>query len=442
MKKNKTKNTQSNPAHLTNYGSSAVSSLPGTDDIFRETLPNGITVLVRSNFASPSVVMSGYLNAGSLFESDEKLGLADFTATMLMRGTQKRDFHQIYDAIESVGANLGFSGGAHTTGFSGRALTEDLPLLMGLMAECLIAPAFPDEQVERLRAQLLTSLAMRAQDTSDMASMAFDEIVFANHPYARPDDGYPETVKAISREDMISFHDSYFGPRGLTLAIVGAVEPSFVMDQVAGSLGQWENPAQPELPALPPVTPLDGVIRKHVSIPGKIQTDMYLGVSGPTRNSPDYLAVLLGNSVLGQFGMMGRIGDVVREKSGLAYYAYSSVSAGVGPGAWEVSAGVNNANVERAVELVREEIRRFVGDGVTDDELADSKANFIGRLPLSMESNMGVANSLLSIERYHLGMDYYRHYAEMVQSVTAEQVVEAARRYLNPEKLAIATAGG
>jgi zinc protease len=153
------------------------------------------------------------------------------------------------------------------------------------------------------------------------------------------------------------------------------------------------------------------------------------------------MAASLGNSVLGQFGMMGRIGDVVREQSGLAYYAYSSLTAGVGPGSWEISAGVNNTNVEKAISLIRKEIQRFVNDGVTEEELADSQANFIGRLPLSLESNMGVANALINIERYDLGLDYYRRYEKLVRSVTPGQVAEAARKYLNPDKLAIATAG-
>ena len=419
----------------------AARSLPGPEDITRAVLPNGIVVLVRSNFASPSVVLSGYLNAGSIFEPDEKLGLADFTASALMRGTGRRSFQKIYDAIESVGASLGFSGGTHTTGFSGRSLSEDLPLLLDLLADALRHPSFPKEQIEKLRAQLLTSLAVRAQDTSDMASMAFDKIVFAGHPYERPDDGYPETLRAIRLKDLAHFHHKYYGPRGMAIAIVGAVKPRAAVEQVADVLGSWKNPSQPEQPPLPTLNPLGETTRRHVPIPGKMQTDIYMGAAGPLRKSPDYMAASLGNSVLGQFGMMGRIGDVVREQSGLAYYAYSSLSAGVGPGAWEVSAGVNTANVDKAIALIGKEIRRFVEGGVSPEELADSQANFIGRLPLSLESNMGVANALINIERYDLGLDYYHRYEKLVQNVTPEQVGEAARRYLNPERLAIATAG-
>jgi zinc protease len=416
-------------------------SLPGSEDITRVVFPNGITLLTRSNFNSPSVALSGYIQAGSLFDPDEKLGLADFTTTSLLRGTQTRSFEQIYDALESVGAHLGFSAGTHTAGFSGRALVEDLPLLFDLLADGLRHPIFPADELERLRTQLLTGLAIRAQDTGDMASMTFDKIVFGEHPYARPDDGYPETVRAISREDILAFHERCFGPQGLTIAVVGAVEPAVVVEQIERVLGDWQNPNQPPIPTLPEVHRLTGTVRQHVPISGKSQTDLMVGALGPLRRAPEYTAASLGNSILGQFGMMGRIGDIVREQSGLAYYASSSLSAGVGPGTWEVSAGVNPANVEKAIDLIMEEIRRFTEKGVSAEELQDSQDNFVGRLPLTMESNAGVANSLINIERHELGLDYYRNYENKVRAVTPEMVLEAARKYLDPDKLAIATAG-
>jgi zinc protease len=387
------------------------------------------------------VTLSGYFTAGSLFDNDEKLGLADFTSAALMRGTEKRSFEEVYDALESVGATLGFSAGTHTAGFSGHALVEDLPLLLDLASEALRRPTFPEAEIERLRAQLLTGLAIRAQDTGDMASMTFDKLIFADHPYGRPDDGYPETIKAIQRDDLAEFRQKTFGPRGMVIAVVGAVDAASVIEQVSRVLGDWENPQQPTLPELPSVKPLKKRTRKNVTLPGKSQSDLMVGVVGPGRRSPDFLPTSLGNSVLGQFGMMGRIGNVIREQSGLAYYAYSSLSAGIGPGSWEVSAGVNPRNVEKAIDLILRELQTFTREGVSEEELRDSQDNFVGRLPLSLESNGGVANALLNIERYDLGLDYYQHYEKMVRAVTPDQVLEAARKYIDLEKLAIATAG-
>ena len=122
------------------------------------------------------------------------------------------------------------------------------------------------------------------------------------------------------------------------------------------------------MPALPPVTPLNGPVREHITLPGKSQTDLVMGGFGPKRSSPDYLAASLGNNILGQFGMMGRIGDVVREQAGLAYYASTSLNAWINTGSWEVSAGVNPANLQRAIDLILAEIRRFITEPVSLEE--------------------------------------------------------------------------
>lgn len=416
-------------------------SLPGPEDIYREVLSNGITVLSRSNFNSPSVVLNGYLATGSIYDPDEKLGLADFTSSALMRGTEKHDFDALYGELESVGASLGFDSGIHTTGFHARALVEDLPLVLDLLSETIRQPTFPAMEVEKLRSQLLTGLSIRNQDTSDMADMTFDEILFRGHPYARPEDGHPETIKAITRNDIVEYHHRCFGPRSMVIAVVGAIEPKKAVAAVHSVLGHWNNPSQPDAPRLPNFKPLDKTFEKRVPIPGKSQSDIIIGTAGPRRTDADYMAASLGNSVLGQFGMMGRVGDVVREKSGLAYYAYSSLSAGIGPGSWTVSAGVNPSNVKKAADLIVKEMKRFVRGGVTREELADSQANFIGRLPLSLESNGGVAGALTNIERYDLGLDYYPRYPGLVRAIQPSDVIEVARKYIDPERLAIAIAG-
>jgi zinc protease len=416
-------------------------SLPGPDDIHRRKMANDIVVLVRSNFNSPSVVVNGYIMAGSLFDQDERLGLAGFTADALLRGTAQRSFHEIYDRLESAGANLHIAGGTHTTGFGSKALAEDLDLLLELLAEALRQPTFPAEQIELLRARHLTSLAIRAQDTGEMSTLTFDQIAYPEHPYSRPDDGYPDTIQAITREDLVNFHQVHYGPQGMVISVVGAIDPDQVFAKVEDLLGDWQNPNQPTPPKLPPnPTPAEPLTRK-IDIPGKFQTDLVVGVIGPERRSRDFLPTTLGNNILGVFGMMGRIGESVREKAGLAYYAYSQLSGGMGPGPWYVSAGVDPQKVEQALELIRDEIERFSSQPVTADELADSQSNFIGRLPLSLESNSGMASAILNLERYDLGMDYYRRYPDLVRQIKAEEVLESARRYWDLEVLAVGIAG-
>lgn len=416
-------------------------SIPGPDDITRTTLPNGITVLTRPNFQSQSVVLSGFLQVGALFDPDEKLGLARFTAGMLLRGTEHYTFDGLYDLLEANGARLAFSGHTHTTGFSGKALAEDLPLLLRLLDEALRRPTFPPNEVEKLRAQWLTSLALRAQDTAEMAELVFDRLVYGGHPYARPDEGYPETIQAISRDDVAAFHRAHYGPRGMVIAVVGAVSPEAAVEAVSAALGEWQNPGQPAPPQLPPLRPLEKTARAHAPIPGKSQCDVVVGAAGPARADADYLPAMVGNTILGRFGLMGRIGDAVREQAGLAYYAYSELHGGYGPGPWEVNAGVAPQHVEKALDLIIAEIRRFATEPVTAEELADAQAGIIGSLPLSFESNHGVAGALLTMERYGLGLDYYRRFADLVRAVTPEAILETARRYLDPDRLAVAVAG-
>jgi zinc protease len=336
---------------------------------------------------------------------------------------------------------LGFSTGVHKSGFNGRSLAEDLPLLLNLLAEAMTQPVFPKAEMEKLRAQILAGMAISAQDTSDMASETFDKILYKGHPYGRPDEGTPETIKKITRADLVKFHREHYGPRGMVIAIVGAVKAEEAVRQVKSALGGWQVEGQQEVFEIPEVKLLKKTVRKHHRIAGKSQSDIVIGTNGPRRNDPEFMSASLGNSILGQFGMMGRIGDSVREKAGLAYYAYSSLNAGVGPGSWEISAGVNPKNVDLATELIVDELKRFVAEGVTEDELADSKANFVGRLPLSLESNGGVARALLNIERHDLGLDYYLEYAARVNEVTRDDVLKTARKFIDPEKLAIAVAG-
>ncbi len=416
-------------------------SLPGPHDITRVELENGTTVLVRPNFNSLSIALSGYLQAGSLYDPEDKLGLADFTADTLMRGTTTRSFQELYDSLESMGASLGVSPGAHTAGFGGKSLADDLPSLLDLLGDILINPVFPEADVEKVRSQLLTGLDLRSQDTGEMADLGFDQIAYAGHPYRFPSDGYPETIRAIQVQDLVDFHAKHYGPQEMVIVIVGAVEPDRAVALVKEKLGSWSNPNQPEPIQVPEAPPLEKTTRQHQIVEGKSQTDIVLGVVGPRRNWEGFYPALLGNSILGQFGMMGRIGESVRNKSGLAYYAYSSLSSSVGPGPWTVAAGVAPENLDRALDLIQEEIRKFVAEPVSPEELADVQSNYVGKLPLTLESNSGVASALLTMERYQLGLDYLQGYEQMIRKITREAILEASRQYLDPDRLAISTAG-
>jgi zinc protease len=173
----------------------------------------------------------------------------------------------------------------------------------------------------------------------------------------------------------------------------------------------------------------------------KSQSDLVIGTFGPKATAPDYLASALGNDILGQFGMMGRIGESVREKAGLAYYASSSIDMGLGPVRWQVSAGVNPENLERAIALILQELKRFTNELVTEQELADVRSEMIGRLPLAVESNAGVAQALLNMERFGYGLNHLRELPKKLAAITREDILRSAQAYWHLERLVITSAG-
>jgi zinc protease len=419
-------------------------AIPGPDDIVRRELGNGIVVLVRENHAAPSVVINGLLRAGAVHVPADKAGLARFTASALMRGAGRRTFAEIFEEIESVGASLGFGGGQHVTEFSGQCLVEDLDLLLDILKDTLFAPAFPADQLEKLRGQIITGLQVRAHDTRYVAGETFSQLAYpAEHPYSRSSAGTVETVRTITRRDIVNFHWQHYEPRGMVVVVVGDVNADRVIERLDERLSPWSpSPAQAERePVLPVAPPLGEAREASAIVPGKSQADIVLGVPGPPRVAPDFLPARLANTVFGVFGLMGRLGSNVRDKQGLAYYAYSRLRGGLGPGPWIVSAGVNPANVAQAVSSIRDEIRRLQDEPVPADELEDNKSYLIGSVPIHLETNDGVAETLLDIELYQLGLDYLQRYPETMAAITAQEVQAVAQKYLSADHYALAVAG-
>lgn len=418
-----------------------ISSFPSPKDINIYELPNGIKIISRQNFSSPSVSIKGYLQTGSMDDPDNLLGLASFTSTALSAGTKYRDFTTLHNTIESLGANLSIGNGVVTTNFSIQCLAEDFSQMVGLLGEVLRFPAFPDKQFKRIKSQFLTMLAIMAQDTSEMAALTFDKMIFKDHPYGRPEDGTKKSIQAIQVENLQDFHQKYYGPQGVVIVVVGAVKTDVAIKVISQNLEDWINPYYQLPKPIPQANPVIKNFRRHVTIPDKSQSDIVMGTLGPTRKSEDFYPCALGNDILGVFGMMGRIGSKVREKSGLAYYAQSSLSASSGPGSWEFVAGVNPKNIEKVICIIQDEIKRYLNEKVSIDELEDTKSFLIGHLPITLESNSGVAMSLLNMERFDLGLDYLQKYPEIIMSITPEDILERSQKYLSHDKMIIATAG-
>ncbi len=407
----------------------------------RHVLSNGMIALIQRNQNTPTVTVRGEVRVGAVHEPAAKSGLAVFTGAALIRGTAQRTFQQIVAETEALGASVNAGGGMHGSGFAGRALAEDLALIMGILADMLRQPTFPAREIERLRSQFLMGLRENEQETRTQASRAARALLFPpEHPYSRLSSGTLATVQSIAREDLAMFHRQYHSA-ATTIAIVGDVEPWAVIDQLENVFGGWEPQAAAPTTQLPAVPPLQGVRRRDIVLEGKVQSDLIWAVHGLSRTDPDFYAASVANMILGRIGLGGRLGDNVRERQGLAYSCGSSIDADLGAGPWAALAGVNPANVERAIGAIVHEIAQFCADGPTGEELSDARDYMTGSLALGLETNDGIAGTLLGIERYDLGLDYISRYPSIIRGISAEQIVAVARKYLSTEDYVVVSAG-
>ena len=415
----------------------------GPETIHRVRTANDITILVRPNPSAPVAMLEGCLRAGSVDESAEQAGLASFTASLLSRGSAKYDFDSYNEAVESVGASVSVGGGTHISSFGSESLVEDFPLMVEILADTLQRPTFPPEHIERVRGQWLVRLQEREQSTRSVSYRRFNEMIFGDHPYGLPTSGYIETIQELSRDDVAAFHQDYYRPNQAIIVVSGDVEPDAVVALLESHFGSWRTGAEPPPPAdtIPPVAGANGIQRKSFDMPGKVQSDVVIGCLAIARTHPDYYAVQVANNILGQFGMMGRLGETVRERQGLAYYSFSALDADIGIGPWVAFAGVNPQNVNQAADSILHEFERLGNEPVSDEELSDSIANMTGTLPLRLETNDGVASILLNMEWFGLGLDYLQTYQERIRAITKEDVQRVAADYLRTDSYTQVTAG-
>jgi zinc protease len=417
-------------------------TLPTDESVHREILPDGTVLLVRSNPDSPAVVMQGLVQTGAIDDPAAKAGLAGFTAEAMTRGTTNRDAHTLYETIESIGATFSMAGGLHTIRFGAKCLAEDTALMIDLLGDILQNPGFEALELERIRSESLTDLEERLHSTRYRSSQAFRELAYPpEHPYSRTSSGTFETLQDISCSDIQSFYATAIPIRPMILSIVGNIDTSWLRDTVAEIWSRWSRREQIRETTLPEVPPRKATSVRHVALAGKVQTDLVMGVVGPKRSDDDYYAAELANIILGGFGLMGRLGQSVREERGLAYYATSRMDAGLGPGPWACLAGVAPEDFNEAVDTIRAEIQRMCIEPVPQQEFDDCKSYVLGSLPLKLESNEGVANVMLEIEMYNLGWDYLLHFHDKVDAITQEDILHTMQRHF-PTGADILTSAG
>ncbi len=407
----------------------------------RKSLDNGVAVIASENHASATTVIVGSLPAGAIWARAGQMGVNRFTSGVIQRGTDTRSFNQIFAAFDSCGASMSVRSGRHTVDFAIKCLGDRWRELFGVLLDVLRQPAFPEDHVEKVRGLILTERSEDEDDTGFVAMRALHRQLYpAGHPYHHNVSGDKETIAAMTRADLAAFHKRHYGPDGSIFVIVGDVDAQRAADAMAGAIADWQAPPRPAQPALTAEHPSKPQ-REDIEMSNKMQCDVVLGFKGIARSHEDYIPLLHGTQIVGGMGLMGRLGDNVRDRQGLAYYAYASMDASPGELPWIVRAGVNPANVSRTIDSIRDELRRLRDEPVLEDELDDVKAYLTGVMPIRIETAAGRARMLHSIEFFKLGGDYLDRYADIINGVTVERIQSAAQKHINLESCTIVVAG-
>ncbi len=417
-------------------------------------LANGLTVIVKPNHTTPAVSLLIAARIGAYADPADREGTAALCARVLDRGTVTRSAAVIADDLDGRGASLSVVTGRHQTAISATCLAGDFAAVLGLAADIARHPAFPDAEVATRRADLISSIRQDDDNPAPMAVDALARALYGVHPYARKIRGTVPSVERIRRQDVVRFYQKGFQPQATTVVVVGDLDPDATIASVATAFGDWPASArasEDQSGSAPPAGPAGVAVpdaiapheRRLVAVPmmNKAQADIAYGFVGIRRSDPDYTTVSVMNNALGQYAIGGRLGDSIRERQGMAYYVFSGLDATLGPGPLTIRAGVSAGNVERAIASIDEELTAVVTSGFTEQEIDESKSYLIGSMPRQLETNAAIASFLLTTDFFGLGLDYDVRLPGLIQSVTRDAAVDAARRLLDPARATIAVAG-
>ena len=396
---------------------------------------NGLTLLIQEMHSLPVVQIETIIRAGAVLDPDDKAGLAYLTAALLDEGTPSRISAEIAEAVDFMGARLSTAGEEDYATASLRILKKDLDDGLELFSDILLRPAFTQTEFERERQETLGRLVAEKDQPGVVAMKAFNEIVFGPHPYHRPAEGLEDTLPAISVEDIHRFHDTYYRPNNTIMAIVGDVTEQEVLEAVQKYFGDWEPRPVPA----PTLLPAGGLKETVIKLIDKdlTQANIVMGHLGINRSNPDYYAVFVMNYILGGGGFSSRLLGNIRDNQGLAYSIYSHFNARTFPGSFRAVLQTRNATAREAIDGVLSELRRIRDEPVSGRELSEARSFLIGNFPLRIDTTSKVAR-LLSLMEYHdLGLDYAEQYPKLIGAVTKTDIQRVARKYLNPDRLAL-----
>ncbi len=398
----------------------------------------GTKVLFLPTEQLPMVDFRLTFNAGSARDG-QLPGLARLTNAMLDQGTQALDVTALAEAFENIGAELSLDSHRDMAVAALTTLTDE-PILnkaVDLFTQVLSEPSFPEENLNRLRTRTLQQLKMQQQTPGPQLSRAFQAALFKEHPYGHPAIGTEESLNQIDVQALKRFYHTYYTAANATLAMVGDLDrqqAEAISEQLTASLPQGE--AAPELP------PAQIQTAEAVHIPfNSSQTHITLGNQVVGREHPDYVPLFVGNHILGGGGFSAILMDEVRQKRGLVYGIYSTISPMAAAAPFTIQLQTANHNKDEALTLTLSLLREFVEKGPTDKQVALAINDLTGSFALGTASNSALVGQLSVIGFYDLPLDYLSELYEALQQVDAQAIQEAFAKHLNPEALVMASIG-
>jgi zinc protease len=402
-------------------------------------LANGLTVILSERPGLPIVSGNLVVRTGSDTNPPEKAGLTNFTVAMLSQGTSNRGALQIADEAARLGADLGTNSTMDASFVSARALKNNFPAALGLLAEVALQPRFPEEEITRQRASRLATLMQRRENPQIAVGQVMVAALYGpKHPYGYPEIGTAQGINTATRDDMVAFWKQNFVPNNAALVVAGNIAEAELRALAEKEFGSWQ-PGTPAKPALgSPETTAARLIL--VDTPGSPQTQLRVAMIGLPRSTPDFAALEVMNASLGGL-FTSRINLNLREQHGYSYGAGSIFVYRRGPGPFLIGSGVRTDVTAASVAEIFNEVRRMAETSLTPEELALSKDSQVRSLPGLFETSLNAAGTFANIYIYDLGPDYYAKLPGDLSAVTAPAVEAVAKKYLVPEKMIVVAVG-
>jgi zinc protease len=387
----------------------------------------------------PMVDIQIIFDAGSSRDEDA-LGIAMLTNSLLADGANGDDADKISNDFESLGAIYAADIGYDSASLQLRSLTESELLKSAIvnLKKVLSAPDFPTDALERRQSQMLIGIKAKKQSPAAIAKDAFMKATYQSHPYAKPSEGTETSVKAINRKDIISFYKKHYTAKNSMIAIVGAVSHELakqISEDISAGFQDGEKAS-----SIRAVENLEEPQSIFIEYPSA-QTHILVGQPGMKRGDSDYFSLYVGNHILGGGGMVSRLFEEVREKRGLSYSAYSYFSPMLFKGPFTAGLQTKTDQADEATSVLLENIKNYIEQGPTEEELIAAKKNIIGGYPLRIDSNSKILNYVVVIGYYKLPLDYLETFNNNVEAVTIESIKDAFKRRLSPDKLVMVKVG-